>query len=83
MHVHMSGNPVPYDIENGGLHQEYIVMLHTKSPEYINWAARMDRTTKRITHISAGPILRSQDYRNEVRPALELLLHSSQAAMLK
>lgn len=42
------------------------MLLHTKTPEYVNWAVRMDRATKRITHVSAGPILRNQDFRNEV-----------------
>ena len=65
-HVHMSGNPVPYDIQNGGSHQEYLALVHIKHPEYINWAVRINRTTKRITHISAGPVLRNQEYRNEV-----------------
>ena len=36
----MSGNPVPYDIQNGDLHQEYIALVHIKHPEYINWAVR-------------------------------------------
>ena len=64
--MHISGNPVPFDIHSGAVHEEYLVLLHTKAPEYVNWAVRMDRATKRITHVSAGPILRNQDYRNEV-----------------
>ncbi len=64
----MSGNPVPYDIQNGDLHQEYIALVHIKHPEYINWAVRISRATKRITHVSAGPILRNQEFRNEVKP---------------
>ena len=64
----MSGNPVLYDIQNGDLHQEYIALVHIKHPEYINWAVRISRATKEITHISAGPILRNQEYRNEVTP---------------
>ena len=67
-HVHTSGNPVPYDVQNGEAHQEYIALVHVKHPEYINWAVRINKTTKKITHVSAGPILRNQDYRNEVRP---------------
>ena len=64
--MHISGNPVPFDIHKGGAHQEYLVLLHAKTLEYVNWAVRMDRATKRITHVSAGPILRNGDYRNEV-----------------
>ena len=64
--MHISGNPVPFDIHNGDAHEEYLVLLHTKSLEYVNRAVRMDRATKRITHVSAGPVLRIQDYRNEV-----------------
>ena len=41
-------------------------MLHTKEPEYVNWGVRMDRDTLSVTHITAGPLLRNQDYRNEV-----------------
>ena len=63
--MHISGNPVPWDIHRGAAHQELFFMFHTKQPEYINWAVRMDRETHLITHISAGPLLRNQDYRNE------------------
>lgn len=65
MSLHISGNPVPWDIERGALHQTYFTMLHVKEPEYINWAVLIDRRTHRIAHISAGPLLRNQDYRNE------------------
>ncbi len=64
--IHLSGNPVPWDIDRGSSHQELFVMLHTKEPEYVNWAVRVDRDTHSITHITAGPLLRNQDYRNEV-----------------
>ena len=69
-HVHMSGNPVPDDIQNGGSHQEYLALVHIKQPEYINWAVRINRATNRITQISAGPVLRNQEYRNEVTSPL-------------
>ncbi len=64
--MHISGNPVPWDIQRGAQHQQLLGMLHTKRGQYINWAVRMDRDTHAITHISAGPILSNQDYRNEV-----------------
>ncbi len=67
-HIHLSGNPVPWDIDQGSSHQELFVMLHTKDPEYVNWAVRINRKTLSITHITAGPLLRNQDYRNEVGP---------------
>ncbi|BDA41016.1 hypothetical protein COCOBI_01-6710 [Coccomyxa sp. Obi] len=63
--IHLSGNPVPWDIDRGSSHEELFVMLHAKNPEYVNWAVRMDRKTHSITHITAGPLLRNQDYRNE------------------
>ena len=72
MNAHMSGNPVPYDILNGEAHQEYIALLHVKRPEYINWAVRINKNTKQITHISAGPIVKNHEYRNEVMPTLPL-----------
>lgn len=71
-HIHLSGNPVPWDIDRGSSHQELFVMLHTKEPEYVNWAVRMDRKTLSITHITAGPLLRNRDYRNEVGPSASL-----------
>ncbi len=64
--IHLSGNPVPWDIKQGSSHQKLFVMLHTKEPEYVNWGVRMDRDTLSVTHITAGPLLRNQDYRNEV-----------------
>ena len=70
MNTHMSGSPVPFDILNGESHQEYIALLHVKRPEYINWAVRINKYTKQITHISAGPILKNHEYRNEVKPSL-------------
>ena len=75
--LHMSGNPVRYDTQNSEVHQEYIALVHVKDPEYINWAVRINKTTKKITHVSAGPLLRNQDYRNEVRPPRHTCLYLS------
>ncbi len=72
--MHISGNPVPWDIQHGARHQQLFGMLHTKRGQYINWAVRMDRDTLAITHISAGPILSNQDYRNEASPCFILFL---------
>ena len=65
--MHSSGNPVPWDVEAGAGHREYLSMLHVKKGDYAHWAVRIDRATRRITHISAGPVIKARDYRNEVR----------------
>ena len=41
-------------------------MLHMKEGHWAHWAVRISRASGRITHVAAGPILRNQDYRNEV-----------------
>lgn len=64
--MHSSGNPVPWDIENGAEHTEYLSMLHVKKGDYAHWALRINRATRRITHVSAGPVIKARDYRNEV-----------------
>lgn len=65
--IHGSGNPVPWDVEHGAEHRELLAMLHVKRGDYAHWAVRMDRATRVVTHISAGPVLKARDYRNEVR----------------
>ena len=64
--MHSSGNPVPWDVENGAEHSEYLSMLHVKKGDYAHWAIRINRATRRITHVSAGPVIKARDYRNEV-----------------
>ena len=60
---------MPWDIERGAEHTELLAMLHVKQGDYAHWAVRIDRATRRITHVSAGPVLKARDYRNEVRAA--------------
>ena len=67
--MHGSGNPVPWDIERGSGHRELLCMLHVKQGDYAHWAVRIDRATRRVTHVSAGPIVKARDFRNEARPA--------------
>ena len=66
--MHGSGNPVPWDIERGGGHRELLCMLHVKQGDYAHWAVRIDRATRRVTHVSAGPLVKARDFRNEARP---------------
>jgi hypothetical protein len=66
--IHGSGNPVPWDTERGDGHREWLGMLHAKRGDYAHWAVRIDRATRRVTHVSAGPVVKARDYRNEVRP---------------
>ncbi|KAK9830983.1 hypothetical protein WJX81_005385 [Elliptochloris bilobata] len=63
--IHGSGNPVPWDIERGGGHRELLSMLHVKVGDYAHWAVRIDRETRRVTHVSAGPVIKARDFRNE------------------
>ncbi len=65
--MHTSGHPVPWDVEGGADHRELVSMLHVRHGDYAHWAVRIDRATRRITHISAGPVVKSVDFRNEVR----------------
>ena len=65
--IHGSGNPVPWDIDHGPEHSELLGMLHVKLGDYAHWAVRIDRQTRRVTHLSAGPVIKARDYRNEVR----------------
>jgi len=67
--IHGSGNPVPWDTERGAEHREFLGMLHVKRGDYAHWAVRIDRAARRVTHVSAGPVLKNTDYRNEVRRA--------------
>ncbi len=65
--MHTSGHPVPWDIEHGAAHRELVSMLHVRHGDYAHWGVRLDRASRRITHISAGPIVKSVDFRNEVQ----------------
>eukprot|EP00884_Botryococcus_braunii_P008167 jgi/Botrbrau1/17351/Bobra.0015s0095.1 len=63
--MHSSGNPTPWDVEHGDDFKEYVSMLHVKKGDYTHWAVRIDRHTKQMTHISAGPVIKARDFRNE------------------
>ncbi|KAK9841053.1 hypothetical protein WJX81_008184 [Elliptochloris bilobata] len=63
--IHGSGNPVPWDIERGAEYRELLGMLHVKRGDYAHWAVRIDCATRRVTHVSAGPVIKARDYRNE------------------
>jgi hypothetical protein len=80
--MHSSGNPMPWDIEGGAAHKEYLSMLHVKKGDYAHWAVRIDKASRRITHISAGPVLKARDYRNEVSTSLLTCWCARQAIML-
>ena len=64
--MHTSGHPVPWDVDRGARHRELVSMLHVRHGDYAHWAVRIDRASRRITHISAGPVVKSLDFRNEV-----------------
>ena len=61
-----SGNPTAWDIEKGSRSREVIVLVHKTGYDAEHWAVRIDRATQRITHVSAGPILRTVDFQPEV-----------------
>ena len=77
--MHTSGHPVPWDADRGARHRELVSMLHVRHGDYAHWAVRIDRASRRITHISAGPVVKSLDFRNEV-PALSHAPHPAQPA---
>ena len=58
---------MPWDIEHGAEHRELLGMLHVKRGDYAHWAVRIDRAARRVTHLSAGPVVKARDYRNEAR----------------
>jgi hypothetical protein len=77
-----SGNLVPWDIEAGGRSRELVALLHRRGRDAEHWAVRIDRAAGRITHVSAGPVLRIFDFKPDVRgplfaqvPDLTLPLH--------
>lgn len=72
MEGHSSGNPVPWDIEAGADAREYFSMIHVKKGDYAHWAVRIDRASRRVTHVSSGPLIKARDYRNEVLHASAL-----------
>lgn len=56
----LSGNPVLYEYQGG---MQYIAVVHSrKNAIYRNWALRIDARTWQVTHVSAGPVLKSSDY---------------------
>ncbi len=55
-----------WDIERGGRSRELIAVFHKRGHDTEHWAVRIDRATQRISHISAGPILRTYDFQPEV-----------------
>ena len=66
MEGHSSGNPVVWDSEAGGEAKEYFSMIHVKKGDYAHWGVRIDTASRRVTHVSAGPVIKARDYRNEV-----------------
>ncbi len=65
--VHGSGSPVPWDIERRADHRELLALVHAGHGASAHWAARIDRATHCMTHISAGPVLRSAEFYTKVR----------------
>ena len=73
----ISGHPVAWDIERGAKSRELIVILHKRGYDTEHWAARLDRASQRVTHISAGPLLRTVEFKPEVRPPWDAPLKGS------
>ena len=73
----ISGHPVGWDIERGAKSRELIVILHKRGYDTEHWAARLDRASQRVTHISAGPLLRTVEFKPEVRPPWDVQLKGS------
>ena len=56
-----SGNPEPYPAGRGG---GLLMLVHTRQPgnRYFHWGVRLAAADLRVTHISAGPLLKWNDY---------------------
>ena len=78
----ISGHPVAWDIERGAKSRELIVILHKRGYDTEHWAARLDRASQRVTHISAGPLLRTVEFKPEVRLLWDALLKGSAQCIL-
>ena len=61
-----SGHPVAWDIERGPKSRELLAIIHKRGYDTEHWAVRIDRASQRVTHISAGPLLRTIDFKPEV-----------------
>ena len=61
-----SGHPVAWDIERGSKSRELLAIIHKRGYDTEHWAVRIDRASQRVTHISAGPLLRTIDFKPEV-----------------
>ena len=62
-----SGHPVAWDMERGPKSRELLAIVHRRGYDTEHWAMRIDRASQRVTHISAGPLLRTLDFKPEVR----------------
>ena len=61
-----SGHPVAWDMEHGPKSRELLAIVHRRGYDTEHWAVRIDRASQRVTHISAGPLLRTLDFKPEV-----------------
>ena len=68
-----SGNPAPWDVEAGARSRELVALLHKRGRDAEHWAVRIDRAASRITHVSAGPVLRIFDFKPDVSAPLRCL----------
>ena len=78
----ISGHPVAWDIERGAKSRELLVILHKRGYDTEHWAARLDRASQRVTHVSAGPLLRTVEFKPEVRLLWDAQLEGSAEAFM-
>ena len=62
----ISGHPVTWDLGLRAKSRELLVLLHKRGYDTEHWAVRIDRASQRATHISAGPLLRTLEFKSEV-----------------
>ena len=76
LHVHGSGHPQPWVNDAG--EPEYILVVHQRKEQlgYAHWALRMGQQTRRVTHVSAGPLLSWLDYRLRGFKSIALIVGS-------
>ena len=82
--LHTSGNPVPWDCEpglgGGGAHTELFSMVHVRHTDYVHWGVRIDRSTHRITHVTAGASLFQHACRQSLLQPRQLTMPPAQCA---
>ena len=76
LQVHGSGHPQPWLDDEG--EPEYILMVHQRKQKlgYAHWVLRMGQHTRRVSHVSAGPVITWADYKLRGFKSIALIVGS-------